>query len=122
MWTALKRFGLLDAILPLAALAVACVLASGEAPAQPAVKSCIITTRVQTITYVDERTLNFVMRNGTIYRNHLRARCRIHNYQGFAYRMMTGHLCKGDMIRAIGHRQACSLGEFEEFEPRRGPG
>lgn len=113
----LKRYRLLcAAAIPLAATLLAVVLAAGEAPAEPVLESCIMTTRVQTITYVDDRTLNFIMRNGTIYQNHLRAQCRITRYQGFAYRTMTGHLCKGDMIRAIGHRQACSLGQFERME------
>lgn len=91
--------------------------AAGAAIAIPAVAAperCVLSRKIASIKYVDPHTVTVEMQNGTMYSNTLRTACKIHRFEGFAYRTTSGHLCKGDRIRAIRDGKTCTLGNFEK--------
>jgi hypothetical protein len=75
---------------------------------------CLRTRVIQSIRWVDPNTVNVTMRNGSTYTNTLRSACNVHRpTRGFSFRTISGHLCKGDRIRAVDSGEACTLGSFE---------
>ncbi len=75
---------------------------------------CLRTSSIQSIRWADPNTVNVTMRNGSTYTNTLRTSCNVHRpNRGFSFRTVSGHLCKGDRIRAVESGEACTLGNFE---------
>ena len=79
--------------------------------------SCIQTTRIQTTRVHDDRTIDFNMAGGTIYRNTLPNRCPSLGFEErFTYTTTTSQLCDVDVITVLysdGQRGAgCGLGKF----------
>jgi hypothetical protein len=72
---------------------------------------------LQTKVY-DDRTIDFMMRNGTRYRNTLDSRCPdLGREQRFAYKITTGNLCSVDTITVLIQGSSipgptCGLSEF----------
>ena len=95
----------------LLAFAAGTAIAS-QASAEP--ERCVMSRHIASIKYIDPNTVSVEMKNGTMYSNTLRTACKIHRFEGFAYRTMSGHLCKGDRIRAIRDGKVCVLGNFEK--------
>jgi hypothetical protein len=89
-------------------------MATVSAQAATTSERCLRTQSIASIKYVDPNTVSVEMRNGTTYTNTLRTACNVHRFQGFAYRTVNGHLCKGDRIRAVRSGEACTLGSFEK--------
>ena len=84
------------------------------AQAATASERCLRTRLIQSIRWVDPNTVNVTMRNGSAYTNTLRSSCNVARpNRGFAYRTISGHLCRGDRIRAVDSGEACTLGDFE---------
>ena len=94
------------------ALGATALLATTSAAAAP--ERCVTSRHIASIKYVDPNTVTVEMQNGTMYTNTLRTACKIHRFESFAYRTVSGHLCKGDRITALPDRKACTLGNFEK--------
>ena len=73
---------------------------------------------------IDEKTLEYTMRDGTIYRNKLLNNCgAIRNADQFSYELsFSGRLCRADRVSALdtfGSFETfgnCGLGDFQQIE------
>ena len=87
-------------------------------------KSCIIRSQIRQTDVIDDETIDFVMRNGDIYRNKLPYRCNGLGFEeAFSYRTSVNRLCNVDIIRVLDQtagriqtRAACGLGKFQQIE------
>jgi hypothetical protein len=112
---------LIAAVIPLAA----CTAEPGTTPAQNAPAAvaagdavdCISTGNIGNTRVHDNRTIDFVMRNGTVYRNTLPVSCGPLGFEKrFAYRTNTARLCSSDTITVLQSggvgAPTCGLGKF----------
>jgi hypothetical protein len=91
-----------------------------RAPAAVAVGDevdCISTNLIANTEVHDDRTIDFVMRGGTIYRNTLPVACSSLGFEErFAYRTTIGRLCSVDTITVLQsggiNGPTCGLGKF----------
>ena len=80
--------------------------------------SCVNLTSIHDTKAWDDRTIDFVMNNGTRYRNALPYRCATLGFeQRFGYKTTTSQLCSSDTITVLPTGSSipgptCSLGEF----------
>lgn len=87
-------------------------------------KSCVRRSDIRSTDIVDDRTIDFKMRNGDIYRNSLPHRCGgLRFEEAFSYKTSVNQLCHVDIIRVldttggrIDTREACGLGKFQKIE------
>jgi len=87
-------------------------------------KSCLRHSDIRTTDVIDDRTIDFTLRNRDIYRNVLPNKCSgLNVHRTITYRTTTGRLCSVDIIRVldnVGGRpitlNACGLGEFQKIE------
>jgi hypothetical protein len=90
-------------------------------------KSCVMRSNIRSTKVINDRTIDFKMRNGDIYRNELPNRCsRLGFEEAFSYRTSTNRLCNVDIIRVLdttggGLRThgACGLGKFQQITKTR---
>ncbi|MEP3225652.1 MAG: hypothetical protein ABJO01_06735 [Parasphingorhabdus sp.] len=86
-------------------------------------KTCIRRNFIRSTNVIDDRTIDFKMRNGDIFRNALPNRCPGLGFEeAFSYRTSTNRLCNVDIIRVLDNtagridtRAACGLGKFQEI-------
>ena len=91
-----------------------------RAPAAVAVgepESCISTSRIDTTRVHDDHTIDFVLTDGTIYRNTLPTGCSGLGFEErFGYETTIGRLCSTDTITVLRsggiNGPTCGLGEF----------
>jgi hypothetical protein len=97
-------------------LAVAFALSAAAAAAAPV---CLDTTRIlETKVNKDQTAIDFHMRDGTVWRNTLRNRCRDLYWYGFAYMPNGGDhtVCENlQAIQVIETHQTCLLGPFAKI-------
>ena len=87
-------------------------------------KSCITRSSIRSTDVIDDETIDFRMRNGDIYRNHLPHKCGGLGFeQAFSYKTSTNQLCSVDIIHVLDQtagrldtRGACGLGQFQQIE------
>ncbi len=87
-------------------------------------KSCILRSNIRSTDVIDDQTIDFVMRNGDIYRNNLPHRCNGLGFEeAFSYKTSTNRLCNVDIIHVltqtggqIDTRGSCGLGKFQKIE------
>ena len=87
-------------------------------------KSCITRSSIRSTDVIDDQTIDFRMRNGDIYRNHLPSKCPGLGFEeAFSYKTSTNQLCNVDIIRVLDDtagrldtRAACGLGKFQQIE------
>lgn len=92
----------------------------GDVPAATVVGepvSCIQTARIQSSRVHDDRTIDFHMAGGTVYRNTLSNRCPSLGFeQRFSHRTSTTQLCNVDVITVLYSDGrpgvSCGLGQF----------
>jgi hypothetical protein len=95
-------------------------LAEARPVGEPA--DCIQLARIDRTRVRDNRTIDFHMRGGEVYRNRLRHECPGLAFEdSFAYRTSTGRLCSVDLI-AVNNRSgapgpSCALGPFQRIAP-----
>lgn len=97
-----------------AALAVisACVAPAAAGPA------CLNTYFIRETKIVDAKTIDFKMRDGTVYRNALRSPCPGLRFNGFVYVTHVDAICdKGQSIRVLKTHEVCMLGAFTKLPP-----
>lgn len=79
--------------------------------------NCVSTGSIDDTRVHDDRTIDFVMRDGTVYRNTLPVACGPLGFERrFAYRTTTSRLCSTDTITVLQSggvgQPTCGLGEF----------
>ncbi len=88
-------------------------------------QKCINSSRLARATVVNDKSVDFTLRNGKVYRNKLLTRCPIiRNNDRITYRQESStRLCKGDKISSLetisDRLQSfglCGLGEFQQIE------
>jgi len=87
-------------------------------------KSCVRRSQIRSTDVIDNRTIDFKMRGGKIFRNKLPNRCGGLGFdEAFSYRTSTNNLCSVDIIRVLDNtggrlqeRNACGLGKFQQIE------
>ena len=57
----------------------------GTGPETPGGNVCLRTSLIDTTKYIDAKTLDFRMRDGTVWRNTLRGQCPSLKFNGFVY-------------------------------------
>lgn len=98
------------------ALVLACAVAA-IAPAS-AGSICLKTYLIDRTTVVDSKTIDFRMRDGTVYRNVLLSPCRGLNFDGFVYTVRADEICDNlQSIRVLRSGQVCLLGAFTKLPP-----
>ena len=87
-------------------------------------KNCVLRSNIRSTDVIDDQTIDFVMRNGDIYRNNLPSKCSGLGFEeAFSYKTSTNRLCNVDIIRVLDTtagrldtRGACGLGKFQQIE------
>jgi hypothetical protein len=84
---------------------------SGAATPGPA---CLQASSVDSTGVIDEKTILFHMRNGTVWKNTLRQSCPNLKFQrGFSEIVRGGEICANkQIISVLGTRNPCQLGAF----------
>ncbi|WP_156254795.1 hypothetical protein [Sandarakinorhabdus oryzae] len=114
-------------ILPLF-LAAAPALAQTPAPAAPSTpvtRGCLSLVQIQSTNVVDEQTIDFRLRDGSVWRNRLPRSCPGLGFdRAFSYSTSIPQLCNVDLIRVIVQNNpgimgaTCGLGKFERLSVR----
>ena len=83
--------------------------------------ACVDLVRIDRTRVRDDRTIDFHMRGGAVFRNRLRHECAGLAFEdGFGYRTSTGRLCSVDLVTvnrsAGGSGPTCALGSFQRIE------
>jgi len=112
-------------ILPLLLIA-APALAQTEAPAAPPeTRNCLQLMQIRSNTVVDGQTIDFRLRDGSVWRNRLPRNCPTLGFnQAFSYSTSIPQLCNVDIIRVIVQGNpniggpSCGLGKFERLPPK----
>lgn len=78
---------------------------------------CLRSYRIDHTTYKrEDNSLLFHMRNGTIWKNHLRSPCYGLAFHGFAYENYTDQICGNfQSIRVLHSGEVCMLGSFTPY-------
>jgi hypothetical protein len=86
--------------------------------------NCVQTSQIRSTRVIDDQTIDFQMRNGTVMRNTLPNRCPGLGFaQAFSYRTSINQLCNVDIITVVqqggGPRRgaSCGLGQFVPVKP-----
>jgi hypothetical protein len=103
-------------ILPLSFTANA---AAAESGTKPGTKNCLPLANVRQTTVRDAGTIDFTLRDGSVWRNNLPFRCPQLGFErAFSYQTSISQLCRQDIITVIqqtGNQPGarCGLGEFQ---------
>jgi hypothetical protein len=101
------------------ALSTGAALAADAPPAASAPSVCLEPSRIDHTTVLDDKTILFKMRDGTIWRNDLPQKCyslKIEN--GFAYEVQGDSICSNlQTIRVLRSHNTCFLGAFTPYTP-----
>ncbi len=92
------------------ALAVAVVTPAAAAP------TCLYTYQIDRTKVVDAKTIDFRMRDGTVYRNVLQHSCTSLPFYGFVYVVRVDQICDNlQSIRVLTSNEVCLLGAFTKM-------
>lgn len=86
-------------------------------------ENCVNRSQIRSTNVVDDRTIDFKMVGGKVYRNTLPNRCPGLGFEeAFSYRTSINQLCNVDIIRVlrnfggrIDEGTACGLGKFQQI-------
>jgi hypothetical protein len=81
---------------------------------------CLDSTRIQDTHVQNPRTIDFHMRDGTVWRNTLKNSCPDLMFHGFSYVLRGGvnEICENmQTIRVVQSGQVCALGSFAKLMP-----
>jgi hypothetical protein len=86
--------------------------------------NCVQTSQIRSTRVIDDQTIDFQMRNGTVMRNTLPNRCPGLGFaQAFSYRTSVNQLCNVDIITVVQQGggpvrgASCGLGQFVPVKP-----
>jgi hypothetical protein len=104
------------AAITIALVAPALADTGGAGPEKPGGNVCLKTSMIDTTKVIDSRTLDFRMRDGTVWRNALVNQCPSLKFYGFVYSTNYPEIC-GNMqsIRVLRSREVCMLGTFTKL-------
>ena len=115
-------------ILPLSLsmlLLAAPALSQTSEPAPPETLNCLQLMQIRSNTVVDGQTIDFRLRDGSVWRNRLPRACPTLGFnQAFSYSTSIPQLCNVDIIRVIVQGNpgiigaSCGLGKFERLPPK----
>lgn len=94
------------------------VLAFAIAAISPVVAAptCLYTYQIDRTKVVDAKTIDFRMRDGTVYRNVLQHSCTSLPFNGFVYTVRVDQICDNlQSIRVLQSNQVCLLGAFTKM-------
>jgi hypothetical protein len=87
--------------------------------------NCVQISQIRSTQVIDDQTIDFRMRNGTLFRNTLPNRCPALGFErAFSYRTSINQLCNVDIITVVvqgGGPQigaSCGLGTFVPVKPQ----
>ena len=96
------------------------VAAAADEPAPPAeTRNCLALANIRQTTVRDARTIDFRLRDGSVWRNSLPFRCPQLGFErAFSYQTSISQLCRQDLITVIQQTgnlggARCGLGEFQ---------
>jgi len=85
-------------------------------PPAVAAPTCLYTYQIDRTKVVDSQTIDFRMRDGTVYRNVLQHKCTGLPFNGFVYRVQTDEICDNlQSIRVLQTNDICLLGAFTKL-------
>lgn len=98
---------------------------TGQQPAASATgPSCVELSRIRESRVVDDRTIDFVLRDGSVLRNTLPSSCPQLGFEkAFTYSTSIARLCSVDIITVINQGggirtgASCGLGKFTPYTP-----
>jgi hypothetical protein len=99
---------------------LSCLLVLAIAPAALAQGMvCLQLNAIDHTQVVDDQTILFHMRDRTVYRNVLPAKCAGLKFEdGFSYTTSINQLCSNvEIIRVLRRGTSCGLGAFEKLDP-----
>jgi len=85
---------------------------------------CLNLARIRNTRVRDDQTIDFIMRNGDVYRNSLPHRCPQLGFErAFTYRTSLSELCNTDIITVLftsppRRGASCGLGDFVKIDPK----
>ena len=89
------------------AFAIATIAPAAAAP------TCLYTYQIDRTKVVDAKTVDFRMRDGTVYRNVLQRSCTSLPFYGFEYVVRVDQICDNlQSIRVLQSHEVCLLGKF----------
>ncbi len=118
---ALSLKGAASALVPIVevslktAKSLSLILAFAFLPVVPATAAptCLYTYQIDRTRVVDAKTIDFRMRDGTVYRNVLRNSCTSLPFYGFVYVTRVDQICDNlQSIRVLQSHEVCLLGAF----------
>jgi hypothetical protein len=97
---------------------LAVVLAAGAALATPAAATlsppiCINTRLIDKSTVVDPHTIQFHMKDRSVFQTTLRGNCQSLRYYGWVFVTPMDQICNGQSIRVLKTDQVCVMGPME---------
>ena len=88
----------------------------GTGPETPGGNVCLKTSMIDTTKVIDAKTLDFRMRDGTVWRNTLRGSCPSLKFNGFVYSTNYPEICGNlQSIRVLKSQTVCVLGTFTKL-------
>ena len=92
------------------AFAVSAIVPATAAP------TCLYSYQIDRTKVVDAKTIDFRMRDGTVYRNVLQHSCTSLPFYGFVYVVKADQICDNlQSIRVIQSHEVCLLGAFTKM-------
>ena len=83
---------------------------------------CLKTYLIDRTKVVDDKTIDFRMRDGTVYRNQLLTSCPGLRFDGFSYVVHANEICENlQSIRVLRSHSVCLLGTFTKLASKAGP-
>ena len=84
-----------------------------------AAQVCLSTHLIDRTKVVDTKTIDFYMRNRSVYRSIMRQPCYGLSFNGFAYVTPIDDICGNlQTIRVLQSGEVCLLGPFKKLEPK----
>jgi|SRR5689334_9107813 hypothetical protein len=92
------------------AFAVSAIVPATAAP------TCLYSYQIDRTKVVDAKTIDFRMRDGTVYRNVLQHSCTSLPFYGFVYTVRVDQICDNlQSIRVLQSHEVCLLGAFTKM-------
>ena len=96
---------------------------AAPAPAATDTRNCLQLSQIRQTDVRNDRTIDFTLRDGSVWRNTLPFRCLQLGFErAFSYQTSISQLCRQDLINVIqqtGNQRgaSCGLGEFKRQPP-----
>lgn len=97
-------------------LSLVLAMAVGMVAPAAAAPTCLYSYQIDRTKVVDAKTIDFRMRDGTVYRNVLQRSCTSLPFYGFVYVVKADQICDNlQSIRVLTSNQVCLLGAFTKM-------